>query len=149
MASKYLVAYDLDGVLAEAPPPRPKSFFKSTGQERKDWDLLLAEHYRTAKPLLVPPEAEFHVITARKCKAPFIDITMAWLEKHYPDRTWRFHMLATGRTLKNVIAFKGSVIAQMGISKFTEDNREVLKGLRKGGVACELYYFDGKESTPF
>mgnify|MGYP001559356199 CR=1 FL=1 len=149
MDFKNCVAYDLDGVLAEAPPARPKSFFKSTGPERKEWNEFLAEWYKQTKPLLRPTDEPFIVITARKCREPYKSITVHWLALNMPHMNWKLFMHEKARTLKNVIAFKGEVLRLMEATKFTEDNKKVLKGVKELAPNCELFHFDGKESIPF
>lgn len=124
-------AYDYDGVLAVGPPKPPKPWRFMLGPARAAWRVFLLRHYAAAKPLL-PPVANrpFYVITARKDSDEVRAVSEAWLERHYPGRCRGLFLLGTGRTLENVIAFKAATLTSIGATDFTEDNPQVVKGLR-------------------
>lgn len=143
MASK-IAAYDLDGVLCEAPPHADKSFMKMNGAERKARKAFLLDWYKNAKPLYVPPENNqmLCVITARKGEDEIMKVTEEWLVRHFPGKVIKIKYLTKGRTLKNVILFKLQTLEDWGCTSFLEDNLKVLKGIRRAGIDCDLLYYN-------
>lgn len=141
-----IVAYDLDGVLAEGPEPVSKPWGRMSGQERADRQTFLLYSYMTARRLFDPPEESFYVITARKRSDAVGQVTQDWLQEKFPGRVRGLFLLNEARSLKNVIQFKGEVLKQIGAQEFTEDNLKVLKGLSACGA--KLYHFDGLERRP-
>lgn len=142
-----ITAYDLDGVLAEGPEPSNKPWGKMSGIERAERKTQLLYHYSRAKKLFTPPENTFSVITARKGNDPdVVAVTSLWLNRHFPNRVSGLYMLTAPRSLKNVIQFKGAVLREIQAEEFTEDNPNVLKGLKF--LHINLYYFDGLVRAP-
>ena len=139
-------AYDLDGVLAEAPAPAEKSFFKSNGAERRARKEYLLDFHAKAQPLFVPPEDNFSIITARKDVAPIKSVTIKWLMDCMPaGKVFDIAFLREGRTIKNVVAFKTRRLIEIDAQEFTEDNEKVLKGIRKNLPNIKLWlYKDGE-----
>lgn len=140
-------AYDLDGVLAEAPPHAEKTFFKMNGEERRARKKMLGEHYLNAPRLFIPDQDEFVVITARKNDLATMALTEDWLAKNFPNKKWSLYMLDRARTYKNVIAFKGEVLEKLGIKCFVEDNLTVLQGIKKMKLDCTLLLYKDKQFT--
>ena len=124
-----IVAYDLDGVLAESPLPNDKKWGLMNGAERKERKEYLREHYLSAKPIYNPPEKSFYVITARKTDTKAI--TAIWLDKHFPKRVAGLFMLDVSRTIENVVNFKTQVLLNIKAEVFVEDNKKVLVGIKK------------------
>lgn len=143
------VAYDLDGVLAEGPPPSEKPWGRMNGTERKTRQDQLLQAYAQAKRLFEPPESRFLVISARK-ESPQVRVaTVAWLDQHFPGR-YRLFLLTKSRTLKNVIAFKAAVLQSELVLEFTEDNRQVLQGIHQASPnKPQLWLYEHPERRPF
>ena len=135
------VAYDLDGVLCETPPLHTKPWRRMNGQERREHTERLRRYYVTAKSLYVPREHGFHVITARSKWAE--EITRNWLAAHFGDRVLKLHMLEGPRTTERVVAFKATVLLALKVSDYSEDNRDVVRGLRKAVPTCRVWHYKG------
>lgn len=135
-----VVAFDFDGVLAVKPELTGPAWSRLKGHERAARQQRLLEHYLTAEPLL-RPEGRFHVITARKSTTDVVDISLAWLHRHYPDQILGVHFLSAARTLENVINFKAKTLHELGVEHFTEDNKSVLRGLASYGVPAKLWFW--------
>lgn len=136
-------AYDMDGVICEAPKENEKSFFKMNGVERKERNAYLRHHYAYAAPLHIPAEESLIIITARKFHKPVQNFTRFWTTKHLRGKEIQIHFLREARTIKNVAKFKNRVIAELGITDFVEDNLRVLKEMKKQGTtALRLHYFE-------
>lgn len=131
-------AFDLDGVLAEKPPMSEKKWGKMNGDERKQRKAFLNAFYFNAKPLL-PYEPGTVVITARKNDPAVQSATLSWFKKHYNTYP-TIYFLDESRSVKNVIAFKSGVLRAHNITHYYEDNKKVLKGLKKEYPEC-LYFF--------
>ena len=144
-----IVSYDIDGVLAAQPPASEKKWGKMKGDERKARKDFLYEWYNTAERLIEPVEETFHAISARKAETRIYQITSAWLEKNYPERVLSFHLLSESRNIENVVAFKASKILELGVQRHYEDNKKVLKGLRKVlPPEVELYFWERGMAAP-
>ncbi len=139
-----VIGLDLDGVLASSPLAATKPWGKMSGPERQQRRENLLFQYAQAHPLFLEqlkPYMRFHVITARKNTPDVQSVTHEWLHKHYPDRVLSVHFLDKSRSLKNVIAFKSDVLKKLGVTHFTEDNLEVLKGLKFHAPGVKLFFF--------
>lgn len=135
------VAYDLDGVLAVAPPPNVKKWGLMNGAERRARVEFLEQHYKAAKVILRPSE-KFWVISARKESARAV--SEAWLARHFGSRFQGLFLLNTSRSTDNVVEFKSRVILREGFRRFTEDNLTVIRRInRRCADCCACYYFDG------
>lgn len=144
-----IVSYDIDGVLAEQPPPSNKKWGKMKGDERKNRKNFLLSWYMEAKPLLNPKEQTFHAISARKNEETILKITNYWLKKYYPDRVLSFHLLNTSRNIENVVEFKANTILRLNVKRHYEDNKTVLKGLKKQLPSfIELYFWEKGMAEP-
>lgn len=144
-----IVSYDIDGVLAEQPPPNKKKWGHMNGQERNARKEFLYHWYMNAAPLINPSEPKFYAISARKRESNVYKITKYWLNKYYKDRVIAFYLLNESRSIQNVIQFKSSVIKQIGIKKHYEDNKKVLKGMRKILPSeVELYFWEKGMAAP-
>lgn len=144
-----IIAYDMDGVLAA---PVPDSFFVKkwrhmNGVERLQRHKNLVEWYKIAGLLLTPGVKEFHVITARKGVEDVRTVTREWFKINYPHNTVHLHMLSGSRTIENVVKFKGDVLKTIGASDYTEDNWDIVRGLRKYVTGTRIWlYKDGQVS---
>lgn len=140
-----LAAYDFDGVLAQGPPKTPKAWRRMNGPERSAWKQALVGYYAKAQPIIIPTEKQFHVISARKDTPEVRAASEAWLERHYPGRCVALHLLSVSRSLENVIEFKSQALRAIGATDFTEDNRDVVKGIRglvdQGKLKCRIWLF--------
>ena len=132
-------AYDLDGVLAEAPPAYVKPWRKMTGPERAAQITRTIDHYLVAHSLFSPEPGDFHVITARKVTTR--KVSLDWLERRFGQRVLELHMLEEGRTIENVVRFKADVLRRIGATDYAEDNRTVVRELRKQDLACRIWHF--------
>lgn len=126
-----IVSYDIDGVLAEQPPPSSIKWGKMNGEQRKERKRFLVNWYKTATPLLFPKEQEFYAISARKLEPAVYDATENWLQTHYPDRVLNVYLLNNSRTVENAAKFKSNIIIDCGIERHYEDNKKVLKLMKK------------------
>lgn len=133
-----IVAYDLDGVLAES-PRESKPWKSMSGRERQERKMYLLRHYHKASVLYNPPEKKFYVITARKNDSKAI--SSWWLKRNFNHRILGVFFLNTSRTIQNVIAFKSGVLKQIKADIFIEDNKEVVKGIRKQCPGIEIKIF--------
>ncbi len=143
-----LFAYDLDGVLAQAPPKEwfTKPWRHMSGAERMERQAALTSWYRLAPVLLGPdPTEALHVITARKRDQR--EVTLEWFVEKLPEhRLSTLDMLIESRTLSNVIEHKRMALLgllSVGVTDFVEDNAAVLRGLAKLGVYQRLHLFSG------
>lgn len=142
-----IFAYDLDGVLAQAPPKEwfVKPWRRMSGAERRERQAALTSWYRLAPVLLVPEFRTLHVITARKRDQG--EVTREWFDEKLPEhRLWTLDMLIDSRTLQNVIEHKRQSLLglfSIGVTDFVEDNAAVLRGLAKLGVPQRLHLFSG------
>jgi hypothetical protein len=147
-----IVSYDIDGVLAEQPPPSSKKWGHMKGWERNERKEFLLDWYCNAKQLLIPSEEKFHAISARKGETPIFAATQSWLAKYYGDRVISFHLLQDSRTIENVVKFKTQTVLNLGVQRHYEDNRKVLSGMRKKlPLEVELYFweFGMEQPIPF
>jgi len=136
-----IVSYDIDGVLAEQPPPNEIKWGRMNGQQRKDRKQFLNYWYQNANKLLQPKENKFYAISARKNEQTIYAITKQWLNKNYPNQVIDLYLLLKSRSVENVIEFKGAVIKHFKIQRHYEDNKKILKGLRKNLPNLELYFW--------
>lgn len=140
-----MVGYDLDGVLAKAPPPRPKPWSQMTGNERRLYDRRLLSHYKRAKPLYRPKRKDWVVVTARKALPDIQTTTLSWFRSNGFGRPIVF-FLQGARSINNVVEFKADIIDRLELTDFYEDNLSVVRGLRsKVGDRCQIWlYEDGQ-----
>jgi hypothetical protein len=135
-----VVAYDLDGVLAESPPMTVKSWYEMTGTERRARKNDHLKHFQEAK-VLFRPAPKFYIITARK--KDVLEVTIKWVKKHFGNQCLGVFFLPTARTIPNVVAFKSACLKKIGATEFYEDNIEVLFGLKKMKLSgLTLFHFD-------
>lgn len=141
-----VIAYDLDGVLAQSPPSSPKKWGHMKGDERRMRKLELLHWYSKAAILFNPPEQFFYIVTARKADSIIRDVTYLWLKQNFPGRIKGVHHLKVSRSLENVIKFKTEILIQIKATEFTEDNVAVVAGVRKALPAVYTWLFkDGKK----
>lgn len=134
-------AYDLDGVLCEAfVPSMLKPWRKMNGEERARRKLEQKTFYQETTRLYIPPVLEFHIITARK-KIEAEQATRFWLTENFPGAKYHLHMLEVGRTIENVVEFKSSVLQKIGATDYAEDNRNIVRGLRKKNLDCRIWHY--------
>ena len=144
-----IVSYDIDGVLAAQPPANDKKWGHMNGAERKARQKFLYNWYMAAERLLEPTETTFFAISARKNNPLVYDITKNWLEKHYSNRVKRCFLLDTSRTVENVVKFKSQIVLSNNIQRHYEDNKTVLKGMRKLlPPEIELYFWERGMAEP-
>jgi hypothetical protein len=136
-----IIAYDLDGVLCVKPEASPKKWGMMKKAERDERKRSLLEHYSKADRLL-NPDCRFHVITARKNDELTRSATEMWLKHHFGDRIISVSMLNESRTVENVVKHKSDAIRMLGVEEFTEDNKAVLKGIRKLNPTIRLYFWE-------
>lgn len=136
-----MIAYDIDGVLAEKPPAAIKAWGKMTGNERKERKQFLLAWYRDAQPLYQPTEP-FTAISARKEEDAIHETTRLWFEQHYPNMLQHLILLPVSRSIENVVRFKSAAIELYEVTEFTEDNKKILKGLAQNNLGCKLWYWE-------
>lgn len=144
-----IVSYDIDGVLAEQPPPSQTKWGKMNGEQRRERKRFLVDWYKNATPLLSPKEQEFYAISARKLEPSVYDATERWLEAHYPNRVLNVYLLNDSRTVENAAKFKSDIILECNIQRHYEDNKKVLKIMRKHLPAnIELFFWEKGMGDP-
>jgi hypothetical protein len=147
-----VVSYDIDGVLAAQPPQSEMKWGKMNGVQRKARKDFLYEWYENAEKLIEPVETQFYAISARKREPRIHTITKDWLNKYYDGRVISFHLLDNTRTVENVVRFKSQKVLELGIQRHYEDNKKVLRGMRKLlPQNIELYFWERgmQEPVPF
>lgn len=147
-----IVSYDIDGVLAAQPPPNDKKWGRMNGEERRDRKEFLHNWYETAERLLVPTEKTFHAISARKREPRIFNITNDWMNKYYSGRVLSISLLGESRSVENVVQFKSQRVLELGVKRHYEDNKKVLRGMRKLlPDDVELYFWERgmDEPVPF
>ncbi len=141
-----MLGYDIDGVLADKPPAADKTWGKSNGQEREARRLFLLEWYRNAEPLLQPTEP-FIAISARKEDPTIRAITEEWIRQQpYGHLCVAIALLPLSRTVANTARFKSEIINHYGITRYIEDNKQILKALTTPDT--KLYYWDKSLAEP-
>lgn len=136
-----MIGYDLDGVLATNAPVPIKPWRWMSGPERNAHKQGLLKAYSLAGQLYRPREPEFVVITARKDDPNVREVTERWLNGFFPGRVKGLYMLGVSRSLDNVIDFKATRVNALGLTDFTEDNVEVVKGLRKRCLKTRVWLY--------
>ncbi len=145
MASNFSAAYDLDGVLCEAPKPKGKPIWKMSGDERRAWFAYLKGHYQNAAPLLKPKDEEILVLTARRGTKANTELTNAWLAKHM-ERPFEVCFIQIKKTIKNVAQFKVDKMREHGVTAIIEDNEKVLRAIKKIAPEMTCYLFSDGEA---
>ena len=142
-----MIGYDIDGVLASKPTPSDKKWGRMNGAERKAHKENLLHQYDNAKALLIPTEP-FYAISARKDEPLVRGITTHWLKERYGDLVLGVALLPMSRSIENVVKFKNAAIENYQITRFTEDNKKILKGLHENACFAELYFWEEGMSAP-
>jgi hypothetical protein len=143
-----IVSYDIDGVLAEGPPPSEKKWGRMNKYERIDRKRFLVNWYKEAKPLLVPVETNFYAVSARKFEADVYATTKEWLEHYYPNRVIGIFLLEGSRSVVNAATFKASVLLEHNVQKHYEDNKKVLKLMKELNPNVEYYFWKDGMNGP-
>jgi hypothetical protein len=144
-----IVSYDIDGVLAGQPPPNEKKWGRMNGTERKARKEFLIDWYTNAEKLIEPAETTFHAISARKREPRVYEATKNWLNIYYPERVISFHLLGVSRSVANVVVYKASKVLELGVARHYEDNKKVLRGMRKIlPNEIELYFWEKGMGSP-
>ena len=136
-----IVSYDIDGVLAEGPPPSEKKWGRMNRYERNQRKEFLVQWYRNAAPLLVPTEPKFYAVSARKLDPYVYTATEMWLDKHYPGRVIELFLMKEGRTVINAAKFKSEVLADCNVEIHYEDNKKVLKLMKETNPNIQYYFW--------
>ncbi len=144
-----IVSYDIDGVLAAQPPANETKWGRMNGEQRRARKDFLYEWYASAERLIEPVEETFHAISARKAESKIHHITKEWLDKNYAGRVLSFHLLTDTRTVENVVNYKTSKVLELGVQRHYEDNKKVLRGMRKKlPPEVELYFWEKGMEAP-
>ena len=144
-----IVSYDIDGVLAAQPPPNEKKWGRMNGAERKARKEFLIDWYTNAEKLIEPAETTFHAISARKNEPRVYEGTKNWLNRYYPERVISFHLLGVSRSVANVVVYKAGKVLELGVARHYEDNKKVLRGMRKIlPNEIELYFWEKGMGSP-
>ena len=136
-----IVSYDIDGVLAEGPPPSEKKWGRMNGEERKDRKKFLVEWYRNAKPLLVPKEPFFFAVSARKFEGEVYAATKKWLDHYYPNRVVEIYLMEGSRSVVNAATFKANIMIKENVQIHYEDNKPVLKIMKQLAPDVQYYFW--------
>jgi hypothetical protein len=143
------VSYDIDGVLADKPPPSDQKWGKMNGEQRRERKNFLVDWYKNATPLIQPKEDKFYAISARKLEPNVCDATEQWLNVHYPNRVLDFFLLNESRTVENAAKFKAGIVRELGIERHYEDNKKVLRAMKKLIPSdVELFFWESGMGDP-
>jgi hypothetical protein len=143
------VSYDIDGVLADKPPPSDQKWGKMNGEQRRGRKNFLVDWYKNATPLIQPKEDKFYAISARKLEPNVCAATEQWLNAHYPNRVLDFFLLNESRTVENAAKFKAGIVRELGIERHYEDNKKVLKAMKKLIPSdVELFFWESGMGDP-
>lgn len=136
-----MMGFDLDGVLAVAPPGSGVPWRYMDGPARGRHRDMLLEHYATA-PVLYRPAGDFVVVTARRSNDEVRQITTRWLDRNFPGQVCGLRMLSEARSLDNVAKFKASRILAEDFSTYADDMPVLLRRMARLGVpAAKLRWF--------
>lgn len=134
-------AYDLDGVLCEPVPEPAKSWMRMNGRERQRRLDFVEHFYAITKLLFRPLQPRIFVITARKQTPTIKLITEQWLMQHFGPQVEQLFMFTGSRTIANVVAYKAEVLRQIGATDYAEDNRNVVRELRRQGLVTRVWHY--------
>lgn len=137
-----IVSYDIDGVLAEGPPPSEKKWGKMNGAERHERKRFLVEWYRNAAPLLTPTEPYFFAVSARKFEPDVYAATKNWLDQRYSGRVVEIFLMEGSRSVVNAAKFKADILARNGVQIHYEDNKKVLRLMKILNPDVEYYFWE-------
>ena len=146
--SNVIVSYDIDGVLAEGPPPSEKKWGRMNKQERQDRKNYLVWWYANAEPLLSPKEPYFFAVSARKFEPDVYAATKQWLDNHFDNRVVDIFLLDKSRSVANAAAFKVDVLKRNGVQIHYEDNKKVLKLMKLMLPNVEYYFWEKGMADP-
>jgi hypothetical protein len=133
--------FDLDGVLAVKPPPYDIPWMRMNGPERQAARSATLAWYAGAEALGQPDVRPTIILSARKATPDVSACTLAWLEGNDLGDV-PLYLLSTGRTIRNVAAFKVGVLRDCEIDAFVEDNRAVLKAMAALLPEATLFFWD-------
>lgn len=136
-----IVSYDIDGVLAEGPPPSEKKWGRMNKYERNARKEFLVDWYRNATPLLEPTVEKFYAVSARKNEPYVYTATQMWLEKYYPNRVIELFLMEDARTVINAANFKSKIIELKKVQVHYEDNKKVLKIMKQNNPNVDYYFW--------
>jgi len=131
-----MVGYDMDGVICDPSPARPKPYFKQTGEERKEFELNLIQHYLTARKR-TDPLGEWCVISGRSEK--YLPYTVKWLvskELHPTGIYLRPKELP--KTRESMIEHKAFWCQELKLEVFYDDDEKIVKALTALGIYTVL-----------
>lgn len=117
------------------------------GSQRAARRLFLLDWYARAQPLFDPPEKRFCVISARKEDPEVRAVSARWLLKNFRGRAILLHLLKVSRTTENVVRYKAATIAANGYTDFTEDNLQVIRGIKRILPTCRAWWFNEGERS--
>ena len=136
-----IVSYDIDGVLAEGPPPSEKKWGRMNKQEREERKRKLVYYYRNARKLLEPEEPFFIAVSARKFEPDVYAATKLWMDEHFGKRVVDIYLLDKSRSVANAAAFKVSILKANGVQIHYEDNKKVLKLMKMMHPDVQYYFW--------
>jgi len=135
-----IIGYDLDGTICTKPVFN-KSYFKSSGLERKKYIELKTYHCRNAK-LINKPIGKFYIITGRGLK--YQNATMNWLQDNNIKPIDIFFMTYP-KTRTNMIKFKSEKINELNIGKYYEDDSVIVRRMKKFCLNTEIVQMEAQE----
>ena len=123
--------FDLDDTLAHV---NYQSIFGATS---------LVDALKTAK-VIYTPKSEFVIITARKGSEIVHKATTEWVHQTFPNCKRVYFV--EGSTAK-VIEEKARLIKELNLTDFTDNNREILAGIKKLETGAKLWVMtqDGRK----
>ena len=125
--------FDLDDTLAHV---NYQSIFGSTS---------LIDALNNAK-VIYTPKSEFVIITARKGSEEVHKTTTQWVNKTFPNCKRVYFV--SGNTEK-VIQEKARLIKELNLTDFTDNNREILAGIKKLETGATLWVMTQDGRKPY
>jgi hypothetical protein len=137
--------YDMDGTLCEAPHIPGDKYRTLTEEEFQSRKEEIRKFHLSAKPLLLPAEGPFFVITGRRLEC--LSQTWTWLIKHYPNRVSGLTIHRGGpRDYPSMLHFKKTWIKDLQLEEFTDDDPKLVADLRELLPWVKIIHFDGSMS---
>lgn len=95
---------------------------------------------------LYKPQGQFAVITAQQDNPAIHAAVTQWLKTHYGAQCARVYFVTGGES--NIIKAKSRILAEQNADSFTDNNTNILRGIRAELPSLRLYQVtDGKRSA--
>lgn len=143
-------AYDLDGVLCEA-PPEGKEWRDMSGIEREAWLAGLLRHYERAKPLRTAaemPEGFIVIADRRGDRERVMKATEEWARRHFGGKCATVHFGNGERTFKEQSEWRAGILREAGATRYEDDSEAMVKRLKPLCPLVDLIHVAGVRAAP-